>query len=207
MANYHIAYDNADAILGWYFEQSKVDLISYIAANDAGGLINEIASPQCNQAYIDIIIPQINARNFVFVAYSHGMSDHLQANASFYVRAGVNSDLFINSFFYSMCCHSGKHLGTALVLGGCHAFIGYNEEAYVLPGRFASIFIACDNFGIKRFISGNTLQDSFEAMKQNFNEQIDALANSGDIFEALYLRKNRDALVMFGNANTVFSSF
>jgi hypothetical protein len=207
MANYQIAFDNADSILGNYFEQSKVDLINFINTNDINHTINEIPSPQCNQAYIDIIIPQINHQNFIFVAYSHGMPDHLQANASFYVRSGVNSDIFTRSLFYSMCCHAGKHLGVALISSGCHAFIGYKDEAWALNSSNMQLSIECDNFGIKKFISGDTLQNSFEAMKQNFNIQIDALENNGEILAAAYLRRNRDVLIMLGNGNIRFSDF
>ena len=207
MANYQVAFDNANISLGAYFEQSKVDLIAYININDNNASINEIASLRCNQAYIDIVIPKVNQQNFVFVAYSHGVDDHLHASGTFYIRAGVNSSLFINSLFYSMSCDCGKSLGTTLINDGCLAFIGYNNIAWALRGVYTQLSIECDNFGIKRFISGDTIIDAYVAMKNNFNIQIDNLEQNGEILLASYLRKNRDALVIFGNEALTFGEF
>ncbi len=207
MANYQVAFDNADAGLGAYFEQSSEDLIRYISLHDNAATINKIDSPKCNQAYIDILIPQLNERKFLFVAYSHGMDDYLHANAVFYVRAGVNSNLFINSLFYSMSCSCGKSLAPALIKDGCLAFIGYDDLAWALNGTYAQISIECDNFGIKRFISGDNVKDAYIRMKNNFNTQIDYLLQQGEILLASYLRKNRDALVIFGNETLRFNEF
>lgn len=208
MANFQIAFDNHNLNLGYYFEESKKDIVAYINQACQNPLITEIPSPKCNQAYIDICIPQVNQNNFLFIAYSHGEPHRLIANGVLYVDLQLNAHLFVNSFFYSMSCHTGKALGPNLVNNhNCHAFIGYNDLAWILNGAYFQLSIDCDNYGLKQFISGAVLGDAFENMKKNFTIQIDILEQQGEIIFAGLLRKNRDALVFFGNKNLHFCSF
>jgi len=207
MANFHIAFDNDDLALGYYFEASKNDIVSYININCEGSTINEISSPRCNQAYIDLFIPQINNNNFLFIVYSHGKPNCLTANGNSFIDLDFNVHHFINSFFYSMSCHAGENLGFSLVDNKCHAFIGYNDIAWVLDGDYSNLCMDCDNYGIKKFISGSIISDAFEQMKNNFSTQIDFLEQKGEIIYAAYLRKNRDSLVLIGNKDLEFNLF
>ncbi len=207
MANFNIAFDNNNADIGHYFEGSKDDLISHIHKVIATATINEINSGRCNQAYIDVFIPTINHLNFIFVAYSHGHSTRLVAGGGYYIESDANANLFTNSFFYSMACHTGSHLGIRLVDTGCHAFIGYKDTAYALLDGKMQLSVDCDNHGIKNFIDGATLAESFESMKSNFTAQIDNLEAEGEPLIAAYLRRNRDALVFIGNGSLRITDF
>jgi hypothetical protein len=207
MINIDIAFDNGDVGLGDYFEQSKIDLVSFVHATRNDHLINEIPGPRCNQAYIDLRVPAINGGNFLFVCYSHGKEDSLTANGDFYIKKDVNCELFINSFFYSMSCLTAKELGVSLLGKGCHVFIGFKEEAGAFLGAYQSMSIACDNFAIKKFVEGYSIGESVALMKQNYTRQIDVLENDGEPMLAAELRANRDALWFDGDRNLTIDQF
>ena len=203
MAKINISFDHQDNELGHYFASSKVDIIDYIQKKKFGGLVHEINSLLCNEPYFDITFPKINNSNFVFVAYSHGRENELTINGNYYVHSDVNSHLFINSFFYAMACNCGIGLGKILIERGAKFFIGYKIEAEALLGEYMSVSIQCDNYGIKEFLNGETLLQSFLNMKENFSSQIDTLVENGEALRAAYLRKNRDALVFYGDGGNL----
>ena len=207
MIKFGIAFDNNDVELGDYFRLSKEDIISFIAAHCQDHNIIEIPSIQCNQAFIDFTIPQINADNFLFLAYSHGNHDSLTAGGAFYIKKEVNSALFVNSLFYSMSCLSARELGSDLIGNGCHAFVGFKENANALLGSFQALSIECDNYAIKAFINGAGIKSAVEQMKANFTDKIDQLILAGEPLRAAYLRQNRDALWFDGVEDLVFTSF
>lgn len=201
MGSINIAFDNADIGLGHYFEASKLDLISIVNSLSTNSKIKEIDSRICNQPFIDMYIPQININNFLFFAYSHGFDDCLTVNGAYYIHSKVNSHLFINSLFYSMSCSTANDLGKELCDKGCLAFIGYDDIAYALPGRFQQISIDCDNYAIRKFLENSTIKESFDMMKEYFTIKIDEIENQGEILIAADLRSNRDALQFMGNEN------
>lgn len=207
MINFHIAFDELDADLGYYFEVSKNDLVDFINAECYAHQIHEIPSNQCNQAYIDIRIPQVNTSNFIFVVYAHGYDNELVSNNAYFIKKDINSSLFVNSFFYSMSCLTGKELGKSLITTGSHAFIGYSIEAQALLGNYMQTSIDCDNHGIKNFIRGLSLQECYDMMKQHFTEKIDWLEACGEPLLAAYLLTNRDALILEGNGNLTLADF
>jgi hypothetical protein len=207
MVSFDICFDNTDALLGLYFEQSKVDIVNFIIVNCLNHTINEIPSHRCNQAYIDIRIAQININNFLFIAYAHGKDDSLVANGSYFIKKNVNSSLFVNSLFYSMSCLTAKELGADLVVNGSHAFIGYNNDADALLGNHQQLSIDCDNSGIKNFILGSSIKEAFNQMKDFFTQKIDWLEENGEPLLAALLTANRDSLSFEGNSNLTFENF
>lgn len=207
MANFHIAFDNDNEQIGYYFEKSKADIAFYINQAITGSTITEISSKKCNQAYIDILIPKVNHTNFIFLAYSHGDTNCLIANGNYYIESHANANLFGNSLFYSMACHTGTGLGVKLIEFGSHAFIGFTNAAYALLGSNTNISLSCDNYGMKCFIDGATLLEAFESMKNNFTTQSDILELNGEILAASQLRKNRDALILLGNGALTINDF
>lgn len=198
MARFNIAFDDANAGLGHYFDLSRQDIITFINQSGNGHQINEIPSTRCSQAYIDITFPTPNPDIFVFIAYSHGFADRLTSAQGSFIQKNINSNRFVNSLFYSMACHSALELGTDLHEQNCHGFIGYDSDAWVLVNHI-QVSLACDNFGMKKFISGATIQQAFDDMKQKFTVEIDKLEQAGEILAATSLRETRDALVLKGN--------
>lgn len=170
--------------------------------------LHEIPGNRLNQAYIDTHIPTININRFLFVAYSHGLHHSLVHGGTYYIKTNVNSHLFANSFFYSMCCLSALELGIDITNNHSGVvFIGYNDNADALLGAYMQLSIDCDNHGLKEFLSGKTAEASYQSMKDNFTQQIDILESIGEILRAASLRRNRDALVFYGNPNLIISDF
>ncbi len=207
MANFHIAFDHTNVPLGLYFEESKVDLINHINHIIPLSVVNEINSGRCNQAYIDMFIPTINVSNFIFVAYSHGLKNKLTANGDSYIESDINSNLFTNCFFYSMSCLTGIDLGLKLAKNDSHTFIGYRYDVNALLSKYMKLSIDCDNFAIKKFIDGSTIVESFNLMKINFTTAVDYLESEGELLLASFLRKNRDALVLYGDGSRTIADF
>lgn len=207
MVNFNIAFDNEDLKLGSYFVKSKEDLAEFLLDNHGNYSIHEIQSAICNEVYIDMRMLAINASSFVFVAYSHGNEHSLIARESPYVDLSKNSHLFVNSFFYSTACSTGKKLGEDLVNKGCKAFIGYNRDVEVFLNDYQKTSINCDNQGIKMFVLGNSLGKSFDSMKDFYNQQIDRLTQFGDPLSASFLVASREALVFFGDKDLTIEDF
>ncbi len=204
MINVIIAFDNHNTVLGQYFEDCHKDIVALLdEQNYMVKLCEKIPSPQCNVAYIDITIPQLNPNPFVFVAYTHGVDNGLMCGGSSFVSVS-NCHHFTNALFYSTACHIGKKLAPELINKGCKVFIGFKEESEVFENAsFRQTFIECDNFALKMFITSNaSIGQSFDAMKNHYSNKIDRLIELGE--DPLFisaLAANREALVCLGDKN------
>lgn len=202
MINFIIAYDNNDANLGAYFEECKNHLLS-VLTEELVNEIREICGNQCNDAYIDMIIPQYNSKPFIFVAYSHGNEKALCCGVGRYVEKDVNAHHFANSLFYTTACSVGKELSAHLIENGCLAFIGYDESvsAYKLTEK-KEVSKNCDNIGIIEFLSDDiTIWEAYMRMKNYYTQQIDKFQKIEDVMFAGDLVEARDALVCLGDKN------
>ncbi|GHT57595.1 hypothetical protein AGMMS50239_00190 [Bacteroidia bacterium] len=205
MINIVIAFDNQNVELGSYFDDCKKDIVEFF--NEQNGLVQsccEIPSPQCNVAYIDVRIPQLNSNPFIFIAYTHGIEDGLRCSGDSFVST-ANSHHFTNSLFYSTACLAGRKLAPDLINKGCKAFIGYMEESEVFKNAiYKQTFIECDNYALKMLliVPEATVETSFVAMKNHFTNKIDRLQEMGEspLFTAS-LVANREALICLGDKN------
>jgi hypothetical protein len=201
MINFVVAFDNQNAELGQYFNDCKNDIVNIF--DEQNGLVhyNEVPTPQCNEAYIDVEIPQLNSDPFIFIAYTHGNDDGLMCNGGSFVSID-NCYHFINSLFYSTACLIGKNLAPELVNKGCRAFIGFKEESEIFKNAsYRQTFINCDNFALKMFITSDaSVGESFDAMKNHYTKEIDRLTEFREdpIFISV-LVANREALVCLGD--------
>jgi hypothetical protein len=205
MINFIIAYDNQDANLGQYFGDCKNQLLEVLREQD--GLVNgevyEIFGNKCNNAYIDMLIPQYQPNPFIFVAYSHGNERALCCGNNNYVEKDVNAHHFVNSLFYTTACSVGKELGAHLVENGCLAFVGYDDtvSAYRLTEK-KDISEKCDNAGIIEFLSADiTIWEAYMRMRNYYTLQINKFENLEDMIFAGDLVEARDALVCLGDKN------
>lgn len=207
MASFHIAFDDSDAQLGLYFQDSKIDLVNFIVTNSESHSIHEIPSASCNIRYIDPFFKSLE-KQFLFIAYSHGNDSCLTVQHDWYVNSPENTQHFANSLFYSMACSTGKVLGPELVEKGCLAFIGYSSTAYAaIDEPFKQMFIECDNYGIKCFINGLTVQEAMKEMKFFYRQTIKELVRNKKGLMAGYLRSNLGCLVVYGDQNLSFENF
>jgi hypothetical protein len=204
MINIVIAFDNRNAELGQYFDDCQKDIIDLL--EEQAHLVKsctKIISSQCNVAFIDIAIPRLNTNPFVFLAYTHGIDDGLRCGDGTFISID-NCHHFENSFFYSTACLIGKKLAPELISKGCKAFIGFKEESEVFNNAsYRQIFIECDNFAFKMFMTSDaSIGESFGAMKNHYTNKIDRLIEFGEdpLFIGVLIA-NREALVCLGDNN------
>lgn len=202
MINIVIAFDNENVDLGQYFDDCQKDVTDFL--DEQAHLVKsctKVPSSRCNVAYIDMAIPQLNSNPFVFVAYTHGIDDGLRCGAGSFISMD-NCHHFENSFFYSTACLIGKKLAPELISKGCKAFIGFKEESEVFRNvSYRQIFIECDNFAFKMFMTSDaSVGESFDAMKNHHTNKIDRLIEFGEdpIFVGSLIA-NREALVCLGD--------
>jgi hypothetical protein len=203
MINFIVAYDNADAELGIYFEDCKNQLLGLLTEHKelVNGDVCEFVAKQCNSAHIDITIPSYNAKPFVFIAYSHGSETALYCGTNRYVEKNINAHHFRNSLFYTTACSAGKELGAHLVENGCLAFVGYKSDinAYTQSDK-KDLSKNCDNAGIMAFLSDDiTISEACDRMRNYYTQRIDDLCNFKDMLFAGDLVEARDALICLGN--------
>jgi hypothetical protein len=204
MINIVIAFDNQNAVLGQYFEDCQKDFVNLLdEQNHLVKSCSKVPTPQCNVAYIDIVIPRINSNPFIFVAYTHGVDNELRCNGVPFVSVN-NCRHFVNSLFYSTACLIGKKLAPELIDKGCKAFIGFKEESEVFQNAsYRQTFIECDNYALKMFMtSDTTIGKAFDSMKNHYTNKIDYLIKLGEdpLFIAVLIA-SREALVCLGNQN------
>jgi hypothetical protein len=204
MINFVIVFDNQNPILGKYFEECKKDIVTLL--DEQSHLVNschKAASNQCNVAYIDIVVPQINDNPFVFIAYTHGTDDALICNGNAFVSID-SCCCFCNSLFYSNACLIGKKLALELISIGCKTFIGYREESKVFfaDETYKKICMDADNLALKLFLTedGMSIGESVESVRKFYTTKLEYYLDIDPIFAGI-LTANRDALVCLGDKN------
>jgi len=198
MINLLIAYDDNDVSLADYFEGSY----NYIAGFSSQS--NDITSypmpgDECKESSVNECIAALAGQKFCFVGISHGNSDHLLTSTEAYVSVR-NCYLFNQSVFYSLACHTASKLGVNLIANGCSTFVGYNNLAYATYEQFKDIYIRCETYALKEFLTTRTsLGDAFDMMIQNYTVEIKSMYDSNQILMAMELIHNRDSMNILGN--------
>lgn len=195
MIKFILAYDEGNAELGNFFNMCATDLKNSFIA-DKHELVLEIPSRRLNTYFLELSLAQYKEAKFIFTAYSHGSEDRLTSH-EVYLSTNSNLQPFQNSLFYTFSCLTGVNLGTKLVDNGCLAFVGYKVEAYIIT-RNEDIFTEGANFGLKQFLSGESIGNSIKQMKNKHSELIDATYEKYPLV-ASTLRSNRDGLILIGN--------
>jgi hypothetical protein len=206
MISTFIAYDDNDGELGDYFEDSHNDIHAIVAANV--NITNlSIRGLDCTEVFINNTLLPRNGSRFVFIALSHGNEEELVSH-EVYVSAN-NSATFTNSLFYTCACSTGFVLGDKLIAAGCSTYVGYFDTVLVNLD-YSPIFFACQNFGIKSFLTNDeTIEVSFNKMIDFYSSEIDRLivGTTDDVIAASSLISNRDCLTILGNGNLTRNDF
>lgn len=204
MINYIVSFDNLNPSLGKYFRECHEDFYNFIIEHPE--LLNDYKTIPTAKTYIHYInknTERYNSRPFIYIAYSHGNSTQFRCNGMPYISS-LNARNFINSFFYSTACLTGKELAYDLVKNGCKVFVGYKEPSQVfLKEEYRNISINCDNYAIKMFLVMDvTIGEAVNSMKRYINREIDKLdAKAEDPIYISALMANREALVCIGDSS------
>lgn len=204
MLNIILAFDEEDTDIGLFNRGCKEDFIVYLKENKLFNHkdINIVFISSVDLSYSNIEKILLKYETFIFVAYSHGEIDQLVCNKEAYVKVGTNTQLFRNTFFYTVSCLTGKFLGERLIDNGCHVFLGYKEFFNLWDGY--KEFSTCANYGFFKFIEGCSVDSAYEATINKYNECIDRLYKK-DFFVAAFLEDNKKGLVKFGKGGFVIN--
>lgn len=197
MVNIVLAFDEADKDVGSFNQGCKEDYEIFFS-NDSAHSVTYIGSNTLNSLNIQLRIEHLSS--FVFVAYSHGENYRLFSNGEDYISTKVNVELFKNSFFYTVSCHTGSQLGAELINNGCKCYFGYKTLFNSWLGY--KDFSDCANFGFFKFMEGLTTDHIFEQMITKYNLHIDNLYKENFV-QASLLRENRDGLIKLGENITI----
>lgn len=199
MINTIVAYDDIDGRLGNYFNKSYLHLDELKVQPNIS--ITGISGSNCLENNINVVMPPLNQKNFVFVGLSHGAEDGLSLmGVDNYVNVN-NANLFLNSFFYSTACHIGKELGKILLGHGCKCFIGYTDVSEApLNEEHENLFIECELHALRNFyLTTNSIKVLYDEMIAFTDEKFIELASGNDILDAMALVRNRDCMTIVGN--------
>lgn len=204
MINYIVSFDNLNPSLGKYFYECHEDFHNFIIEHPE--LLNDYEEIPTSKTYIHYINKttiKYNSKPFVYIAYSHGNSTQFGCNGIPYI-CSLNAGCFINSFFYSTACLTGKKIAYDLIDKGCKVFVGYKEPSHVFTkDEYRKISINCDNYAIKMFLLMDvTIGEAVNSMKRYITREIDKLdAKAEDPIYISALIANREALVCLGDSS------
>jgi len=203
-----LAFDNNDADLGDYFEESFTVLNANLSIVNGISII-PIRGLDCSEE--NIITNALTADNkpFIFIGLSHGNEQQLLTENEVYVDV-ENLFHFKYSLFYTPACSTAVVLGKKLIEIGCSSFVGCNMDTWATYEDFNSIYIECENYCITEFLNSNcTIQEAFNNMLVFFDNQIDSLydKSNDDILLAMELQHNKDSFVLYGNKSLRSTDF
>jgi hypothetical protein len=199
MINLTILFDDTDPQLGQYFTDCFNDVKNVSFSSNIK--LNSINSQ--NRRFINQILKKED--NTIFVAFTHGESGWLGTvnGSSIFIDNG-NAELFNNSCFYTTACSCGEELGKILIQKGCRVFIGYDDTVKI-DLQYEDIFMKCENYGIKEFISTNkSWDDVIIEAKELFTNEADMLFDEGGVESFLVgseLLQNRDKFCLYGDGS------
>lgn len=207
MHKFLIAYDDNDADLGDYFNQSFQDIHAVISAV-AGRQIDILNGLDSTETNIDSRIQAYNGGRFVFIGISHGDEPHLLTTNAIFVSDN-NAARFCNSFFYTTACLTGRKLATKLLSEGCVTYVGFDDTVSVMENYYP-VFIECENYAIKEFSrTDKSIKVVVEEMRVVFTDAYVNLLNGSaeDFLAATFLVGNRDKIVWYGNGDLTRADF
>jgi hypothetical protein len=199
-----VAYDDNDSTLADYFEESYSNLLQSIqSAQETPTVV--LKGLECTEINVNAAVTALNVNPFLFIGLSHGdeTGNYLLTENNNYITPN-NSENFINSFFYTTACNAGLGLRENLLQNGCKIFIGYTDNSKApLNEDYNSLFIDCELYAIKQFMSSNsTIDELFNAMMNYTQTMIDRLfENDETIIEAMDLQRNKDSMILFGDGS------
>lgn len=199
-------YDENEIGLGDFFRKCSESLKSLISEYQFN--LSELDSTLINEKNIQDECSKVNSMSYFLITYSHGLEDSLlhEYKAKKYISVD-NLSSFKNSFFYTWSCSSGLKLGIELHKLGNVIFFGYTDEVIgISTGNYMDLFIECANEGIRLFLNGYTIEDSYYGMLELYKKSIFELSKSRfDSLAASMLGRNRRALIHYADGLEQFT--
>jgi hypothetical protein len=204
MINTILLYDNQDTTLGTFFNlcANKFMHLHNAVYNQSVAAIHK--TDNSNKQAIESSLSEYNNSKFLFVSFLHGDEDTMYI-ASDKIVSSANAYFFSNAFCYTFSCHCGRNLANVLLQNNACVFWGYIDKAYSITDReedFADLAIS----GLKHFFENKTIEESHNAVTEEYTNKIDDLYQT-DFFTAAYLLHNRDSMIVLGNKSLTANDF
>jgi hypothetical protein len=97
------------------------------------------------------------------------------------------------TIIHFLSCEAGEALGADLVVNGCRAFFGYDDD-FVFPSNEPELFLECDSAIDLTLMDGGTAEEAYEAAIDAFNKAVFRLRRAGRVWLAVALERNRNCL-------------
>ncbi|OXA92793.1 hypothetical protein [Flavobacterium hercynium] len=192
-----LAFDNDDINAGIFLTECRDDILNFF--NGKVFPLSIINSNELNHNHINKSTSHL--KSFIFVTYCHGNETCLaEGGANVFLSETINISNFSNTFFYTVSCSSGHTLGHELIKNGCKNFFGYKEHFNFYSG-FSS-FLECANHGLFLFINGESTDNVYSQMIQNYDYHIKKVYKTDPVIASLLLH-NKNALVKIGKNITI----
>jgi len=195
-----LLYDNQDTKLGTFFTLCANKLLHLHNATFKQNVSAEYNTDNCEREDVESILSAYNNSKFLFVSFLHGSKNGdamLIANEK--IVSHDNAYFFTNAFYYTFSCYCGKNLAARLLENGACVFWGYIDEAYSMPD-YEEDFAELAILGLKHFYNGKTIDNAYNAVKEEYTNKIYELYKT-DYFSAATLLHNRDSMVVLGDKN------
>lgn len=201
MLNIIITYDEADELLGEYFDNCFVDLEDYLKKKNCDWKITVLNSSNSTNENLYKIISNSKMIN-ILIAFCHGSDESLYFSNKNVLSVDDDLSIYNNTFLYTNSCSTGKKLGPKLIQEGMIAFWGYKNDTWAY--NFYETFVKCDNYGLKKLLEGQSFQKAFDEALDNYTDAFLEMLESDDMdatIAAVMLQENRDCMVKYGNLN------
>ena len=204
MINTVLLYDNQDSTLGTFFTLCANKFLQLHNITYNKSVSSEHKTDNGDKNSVETALSIYNNSNFLFVSFLHGNEDTMFISNDKIVSS-YNAYFFSNAFCYTFSCHCGKNLANVLLQNNACVFWGYIDKAYSITDyeeEFADLAIS----GLKHFFENKTIEESYNAVIEEYTKKIDDLYQT-DFFTAAYLLHNRDSMIVLGNKNLTVSDF
>lgn len=204
MINTILLYDNQDATLGAFFNlcANKFLLLNNTIFQKI--VCKEHNTKNCKKETIESVLSDCNSSKFLFVCFLHGNEEAMYVDKTKIVSSD-NAYFFSNAFCYTFSCNCGKKLAHILLENKALVFWGYIDKVYSIAD-YEDDFADLSVMGLKFFLSNETVESSYNKVKDEFTEKIDLLYES-NYFVASTLLHNRDSMFVCGDKSLTINDF
>ena len=151
-------------------------------------------------AILDRVEPAITSNSGLIVFYDHGNNDRLVGYDTVPVIDLLNVSILNGREIYTMACLSAQELGKRAVQSGCKSYWGYTDVV-TFDTTHPEIHEDSLNYGLTLRVKDGL--PWAECVKEARDHFLELIASTDDTMTKIWLSKNLDALVCYGEGGDV----
>lgn len=131
---------------------------------------------------------------FIVVHYDHGQEDGWIGNSQEPILTSSDAGVLSGRIVYTMNCSSAKKLGVSAWRAGAKVYVGYVDTfTFTLDGEL--LFREAVGYGLYLYLNG--VSDWSEVKRRMVDKFNEMMAQTTDPWTGMWLRSDRDALVIW----------